>query len=146
MLLNVPALITPDALHGLASLGHGDELVIADANFPSARIARSAGARLVEMAGADAPAVLAAVLQLLPLDDFEPVAAWTMAVVGDATAVPAPVAQFQQALRQAGQRPAEPLERFAFYERASRSQLLLRCGELRKYGNIILRKGVIARD
>lgn len=146
MLLNIPSLITPDALHGLASLGHGDEVAIVDANFPAARIARSAAAALVQIPGADAPAVLAAVLRLLPLDDFEPVAAWTMAVVDDPGAVPAPVAQFQQALRDAGQRPAQALERFAFYERAGRSQLLLRSGEQRKYGNIILRKGVIACD
>ena len=146
MLRHIPALLTPDALHALASLGHGDELVIADANFPSDRIARHAGARRVELAGADAPTVLEAVLRVLPLDDFEPVAAWTMAVVDDPQAVPAPVAAFQQLLRAAGERPAVALERYAFYDRAAGAQLILRSGEQRRYGNLILRKGVIASD
>ena len=72
MLKTIPPLLTPDALHALASMGHGDELAIVDANFPAARVAAQGGARLVQLAGADAPQVLRAVLQVLPLDDFVP--------------------------------------------------------------------------
>ena len=127
-------------------MGHGDEVAIVDANFPAARVAQQGGARLVQLAGATAPQVLKAVLQVLPLDDFVPEAAWTMQVVGDASAVPEPVAEFAAALLQAGEPPAVTLERFDFYQRARSAFVILRSGEARKYGNILLRKGVIASD
>ncbi len=143
MLKNLPPLLTPDLLHALASMGHGDEVAIVDANFPAARVAAVSGARLVQVAGADAPALLRAVLAVLPLDDFGPAAAWTMQVVGDSAAVPPPVADFQRVLRAAGEREAVPLERFAFYERAEAAFAILRSGEQRRYGNLLLRKGVV---
>src|SRR5687767_9040326 len=98
MLKNVSPLLTPDALHGLASMGHGDDVAIVDANFPATAVAARSGARLVQLAGTTSPQALQAVLQLLPLDDFVPDAAWTMQVVGDAGAVPAPVAEFSALL------------------------------------------------
>lgn len=146
MLKNIPPLLTPDALHALASMGHGDEVAIVDANFPAAGVARLGGARHVELAGANATEVLQAVLHVLPLDHFESDAAWTMQVVGDALAIPEPVAEFAAALRQAGEPPAATLERFDFYRRAQSAFVILRSGESRKYGNILLRKGVIASD
>ncbi len=144
MLKNIPPLLTPDALHALASMGHGDDVAIVDANFPAAHVARQGGARLVHLAGATAPQVLQAVLQLLPLDDFVPDAARTMQVVGDAGAVPAPVAEFAQMLQSAGEQAAAPLERFDFYQHAQSAFVILSTGEQRTYGNILLRKGVIA--
>ena|SRR5436190_10620244 len=146
MLKTIPPLLTPDALHALASMGHGDELAIVDANFPAARVAAQGGARLVQLAGADAPQVLRAVLQVLPLDDFVPDAAWTMQVVGDAAAVPPPVAEFRALLAGASERAPVPLERFEFYARAAAAFVILRSSESRKYGNILLRKGVLASD
>lgn len=146
MLKNIPPLLTPDALHALASMGHGDDVAIVDANFPAASMAGKGGARLVQLAGASATQALQAVLQLLPLDDFVPEAAWTMQVVGNATAVPGPVAEFAAALQAVGEAPAATLERFDFYQRAQSAFLILQTGESRKYGNILLRKGVIASD
>ena len=146
MLKNIPSLLTPDTLHALASMGHGDDVAIVDANFPAAGMAQKGGARLVQLAGANATQALQAVLQLLPLDDFVPEAAWTMQVVGDADAVPGPVAEFAAALQAAGEAPAATLERFDFYRRAQSAFLILQTGEQRKYGNILLRKGVIASD
>ncbi|CAN5493351.1 RbsD/FucU family protein [soil metagenome] len=146
MLKNIPPLLTPDALHALASMGHGDDVAIVDANFPGASTALHGGARLVQLSGCNSPKALAAVLQLLPLDSFVPDAAWTMQVVGDAASVPAPVAEFSKLLEQAGERPALALERFDFYERARGAFAIFQTGELRKYGNIILRKGVLASD
>lgn len=143
MLKNLPALLVPDALHALASMGHGDELAIVDANFPAARIAAAGGARLVRLPGATAPQVLQAVLCVLPLDDFGPEASWTMAVVGDASALPAPVQEFRALLHAAGQAPPSALERMAFYERCLGAFLILQSGEPRRYGNVLLRKGVI---
>lgn len=77
MLKHIPALLTPDALHALASMDHGDTLAIVDAHFPAARLAAQAGARLVQaqVPGADTPALLRAVLALMPLDDATPEAA-----------------------------------------------------------------------
>jgi len=146
MLKHIPPLLTPDALHALASMGHGDDVAIVDANFPAAHVARKSGAQLVQLAGVTSPQALAAVLRLLPLDDFVPDAAWTMQVVGDAEAVPAPVAEFATVLHQAGERPAASLERFEFYKRTESAFVILQTGERRKYGNILLRKGVIASD
>ena len=139
MLKHIPPLLTPDALFALASMGHGDELALVDANFPAARLAAARGARLVPLPGADAPAVLA----LLPLDDFGAEAAWTMQVVGDAAAVPPPVAEFRAVLRDGGEREPATLERAAFYERATAAFAILQCGERRRYGNLLLRKGVL---
>lgn len=146
MLKNLPPLLTPNALHALASMGHGDDVAIVDANFPAARLAQQGGARLVQLAGASAAEALKAVLQVLPLDYFATEAAWTMQVVGDAKAVAAPVAEFTAVLVQAGEQPAGTLERFDFYHRAQSAFVILRTGERRKYGNILLRKGVIASD
>jgi L-fucose mutarotase len=146
MLKNIPPLLTPDALHALASMGHGDDVAIVDANFPAAQVAHKSGARLVQLAGATTPQALEAVLQLLPLDNFVPDAAWTMQVVGDASAIPEPVAEFASVLHQAGERPAVSLERFDFYTQAQNAFLILQTGEQRKYGNILLRKGVISSD
>ena len=146
MLKNLPLLLTPDALHALASMGHGDDLAIVDANFPSASLARQGGARLVELPGTDAPALLQAVLQLLPLDTFTADPARTMAVVGDAAAVPPPVAAFQAALAAAGEAPAMAVERHAFYAQAGAAFAIFRTGEMRKYGNILLRTGVVSSD
>lgn len=146
MLKNIPSLLTPDALHALASMGHGDDVAIVDANFPAARVAQQGGARLVQLPGASATEALKAVLQVLPLDNFVPEAAWTMQVVGDANAVPAPVTELAAVLLQAGEQPAATLERFDFYQRAQSAFVILRTGEQRKYGNILLRKGVIASD
>ncbi|HET9821691.1 MAG TPA: RbsD/FucU domain-containing protein [Burkholderiaceae bacterium] len=143
MLKHVPPLLTPDALHALASLGHGDDVAIVDAHFPAARVAAAHGARLVRLPGADAPAVLRAVLALLPLDAPGP-AAWTMQVIGDAAAVPPAVAELNATLQAAGEAPAAVLARFAFYEHAERAFAIFVSGETRTYGNVLLRAGVLA--
>jgi L-fucose mutarotase len=146
MLKHIPSILTPDALHALASMGHGDDVAIVDANFPAARLAAASGARLVDLAGVDAPTALRAVLRLLPVDDFVANPLRTMQVVGDVSAVPPPVTEFKAVLMAAGEEPPVGLERHAFYQQASAAFLILRTGEQRKYGNILLRKGVVAED
>jgi L-fucose mutarotase len=88
--------------------------------------------------------VLDAVLSVLPLEDFVDQAALTMQVVGDATAVPEAVRDFDATLRRHGCSPSTPLERFAFYERAAAAFAIVATGERRTYGNILLKKGVVA--
>lgn len=139
MLKGLSPLLTADLLHVLASMGHGDEIVLADANFPAVTHAR----RLVSMPGVDAPQVLDAVLSVLPLDDFVDHAALTMQVVGDAAQVPQAVQDFDLTLRQHGCRPSVSLERFAFYQRAAGAFAIVATGERRIYGNILLKKGVV---
>ena len=139
MLKGLSPLLTPDLLHVLASMGHGDELVIADANFPAATHAR----RLVRLPGVDAPRVLDAVLSVLPLDDFVDQPALTMQVVGDAHAVPPVVQAFDASLLRHGAAASTSIERFAFYERASAAFAIVATGECRVYGNILLKKGVV---
>jgi L-fucose mutarotase len=141
MLKGLDPPLGPDLLHALASMGHGDELVIADANFPAASVAR----RLIRLPGIDAPRALGAILSALPLDTFTETPAAVMAVVGDPAAVPPPVRDFQAVLDVAAGRPVRIalLERFAFYERAKAAFAVVATGEPRFYGNIIVVKGVI---
>ena len=141
MLKRLSPLLTPDLLHALASMGHGDEIAIVDANFPSA----SLGKRVIAIAGAGAHEVLAAVLDVLPLDTVESPAAFTMEVVGDAAALPEPVADFAAVLADHDLADIEigHLERRAFYERARDAFAVVRTGELRPYGNILLVKGTV---
>ena len=140
MLKGLSPLLSPDLLHVLASMGHGDEIVLADAFFPAATHAK----RLVRLPGVDANRVLDAVLSVLPLDSFVPDAAFTMQVVGVAAAVPPAVGYLHTTLARPGGRPAASLERFAFYERAAQAFAIVATGEIRTYGNILLKKGVAA--
>jgi L-fucose mutarotase len=140
MLKGIDPLLTPDLLHALASAGHGDVIAIVDANFPAARVAH----RLVQVPGADAPRVLNAVLSLLPIDDFEPDGLRVMQVVGDPAAIPDPVQDFVAVLGRFGLPPPATLERHAFYAQATDAFAIVRTGERRFYGNILLTKGVIS--
>src|SRR5260221_10889060 len=132
MLKGIDPLLHADLLHALASMGHGDEIVIVDANFPAASVAR----RLIRLDGVDAPRALSAVLSVFPLDTFVPTPAHVMQVVGDPAKVPETVREFRAILERAAGRPIAPqsIERHAFYERARSAFALLATGEQRKYG------------
>src|SRR5690242_5766201 len=118
-------------------MGHGDEIVIADANFPASAMAR----RLVRADGIDAVRMTGAIASVLPLDTFVPAAAFRMAVVDRPDDVPPITAQFAQALEAHGYRgPIAPVERFAFYERAKAAFAVVASGETRLYGNLLLKK------
>ncbi|MCV6600671.1 MAG: ribose ABC transporter [Cohaesibacter sp.] len=142
MLRDIDPVLSPDLLHILRSMGHGDELVIADANFP----ASSVGQRVTRLDGLEATRVLEAVLSVMPLDHFVSDPAHVMEVVGDAQMVPPVVAAFQACINERADHPAslQSLERFAFYERARRAFAVVQTGETRLYGNIIVKKGVVA--
>ena len=139
MLRGVPPLLTPDLLHALASMGHGDRIAIVDANFPAASHAR----RLVALPGATADVAMAAVLALMPLDDFEPDPASVMRVVGDPEAVPEVIARFAAILARQGAGGPAGLDRHDFYRAAREAFVIVQTGERRLYGNILLTKGVI---
>lgn len=141
MLHNIPPILSPDLLHSLRAMGHGDEIVISDANFP----ATSMGKRCHRLDGISATDALQAILKLLPLDAYDPNSALVMEVVGDPTAVPPIVTAFQKIIDKTADTPApvQGLERFKFYDRASQAFAVVQTGETRLYGNIILKKGVI---
>jgi L-fucose mutarotase len=141
MLRGIHPLLVPDLLHAMAAMGHGDELAIVDANFPAA----SVGKRVVELRGVNSPALLAAVLTVFPLDTVAVPAALTMDVEGEPGTVPAPVADFAAAMSDHGLADCEigQLERHAFYARARNAFVVVRTGELRPYGNILLVKGTV---
>jgi L-fucose mutarotase len=141
MLKGIHPLLHADLLHALASMGHGDELVIADTNFPAASIAR----RLIQASGASAPEALDAILTVFPLDTFLRPSALTMQIVGDATAIPEPVREFSAVFARHGRAAIDfgKLEREAFYARARNAYAVVRTGDLRPYGNILLVKGVV---
>jgi len=141
MLIGIDPLLGPDCLAVLRAMGHGDYLVLADANFPAASSAR----RLVRMDGADMLRALAAVLSVLPIDDFEPEPLISMQVVGDPSAVPPIVRDMQLLVDQivpTGPRIV-PRERFAFYELARSAYAVIATSERAFYANLILRKGVV---
>jgi L-fucose mutarotase len=144
MLKGIHPLLSPDLLHALASMGHGDAIAIVDGNFPAAANAR----RLIESPGTTSPEMLAAVLTVLPLDTRVMPAVFTMEVTGDPTAVPPPVAEFAAVLTEMDMADMEigHLERQAFYERARAAFAIVRTGESRRFGNILLVKGVVASD
>jgi L-fucose mutarotase len=143
MLKGIPHILSPELLHALQAMGHGDEITIVDGNYPG----DSAGPILIRADGHGGTDLLEAILTLFPLDDFVPDPAVVMQVVGNAAQVPPVVAEYARIV--AKHEPAvnlTSLERFAFYKRANSGYAIVQTGEQRLYGNIILKKGVIRPD
>lgn len=143
MLKGFDPILGPDLLAILRAMGHGDDIAIVDANFPATASAK----RLVRMDGVDAPRVARAILSVLPLDTFVPNAAFRMAVVDRPDDIPPITKEFAALLAAVGYRgEIEPVERFAFYEKARDAYAVVATGELRYWGNLILKKGAIPPD
>jgi L-fucose mutarotase len=141
MLLGIDPLLGPEALATLRAMGHGDLLVLGDANYPACSTAQ----RLVRMDGASLPQALRAVLGVLPIDDFEPMPLVSMQVVGKPDAVPPIVKEMQLLVDRLvpGAPRIAAVERFAFYALAKTAYAVFATGERAFYGNLILRKGVV---
>ncbi|KAM6186718.1 fucose mutarotase isoform 1-T1 [Rhynchocyon petersi] len=146
VLKGVPALLSPELLYALARMGHGDEIVLADANFPTSSLCQC-GPLEIRADGLGIPQLLEAVLKLLPLDTYVEIPAAVMELVpSDQTrGLQTPVwKQYESLLHQAGcTKPLEKVERFAFYERAKKAFAVVATGETALYGSIILKKGVL---
>lgn len=143
MLKGLDARLGPDLLHVLAMMGHGDEIALVDTNFPAHSVAAGTIYGSALAIGADMTGAVGAVLSLLPLDRFVSAAAVTMQVVDDASAIPEAVAEVTPLILAEGV-GIEAIERFAFYQRARSAFAIVQTLETRVYGNIILKKGVIA--
>ena len=140
MLKGIDPLLGPELLAMLRAMGHGDEIVIADANFPAAANAR----RLIRLEGASSPRAAQAIVSVLPLDDFVPQAAFRMEVSDAPDTVPPVCRELDQVLEAAGyDRGVAPIERHAFYARAREAFGIVATGEPRFWGNLILKKGAI---
>ena len=147
MLIGIDPALSPDLLHALASMGHGDEIVVADSNFPAASVAASTTVGEPLRMDVSTPRAVEAILSLLPLDTFVPAPIARMAVVDDPDAVPDVQREVDEVLRRTGAPgTVESVERHAFYERAARAFAVVRTGERRFYGCVILVKGVIGPD
>ena len=140
MLKNIPKILSPDLLKILCEMGHGDELVIADANFP----AESCGQRVVRADGHGGAKMLEAVLSVIPLDTYAKENFVLMQVVAGDNVRPTIWEEYKKiaAAKDPNVRAGFE-ERFAFYERAKKAYAIVATGEGAVYANIILKKGVI---
>jgi L-fucose mutarotase len=141
MLKGIPSLLSPDLMHALLSMGHGDEIVLADGNFPGPSHAK----RLVRMDGLGVCAVLEAIVRFFPLDEFVEDHAVVMAVVDPNAPEPPIWEEFRQVLAQGEGRAVSltAIERNAFYERARRAYCIVGTSEKALYANLLLKKGVV---
>lgn len=140
MLKGISALISPELLKVLSEMGHGDEIVLADAHFPG----HSIGQRVIRLDGVKMPELLEGILALIPLDQYDPTHFILMEKVPGDPVEPVIWKEYERALAR-----CEPdtklawLERFAYYERAKRAYCVVVTGETAQYANIILKKGVV---
>ncbi|MEJ2053979.1 MAG: RbsD/FucU domain-containing protein [Calditrichaceae bacterium] len=141
MLKNIPNLLSPDLLKILMEMGHGNEIVIADGNFPSASIAQ----RLVRLDGHGIPEILEAVLKFFPLDTYVDSPAGLMAVTQGDPYKPVIWDEYRKIILESKEpfKDFEYIERFAFYERAQNAYAVIATSESALYANIILKKGVV---
>ncbi len=141
MLKNIPNILSPDLLKILMEMGHGDEIVIADGNFPAASIAQ----RLVRLDGHGIPEILEAILNFFPLDTYVESPVGLMAVPPGDNIKPVIWNKYRKIILESKEpfKEFEYIEKFAFYERAKKAYAIIATSESALYANIILKKGVV---
>lgn len=140
MLKGISPLISPELLKILSEMGHGDEIVLADAHFP----AHSVGQRVVRADGIGTVPLLKGILDLIPLDQYDRSNFVLMEVVPGDNVQPVIWDAYAQVLKAAEpEMEMDKLERFAYYERARKAYCVVATGETAQYANIILKKGVV---
>lgn len=139
MLKGIPAVVSPELLKILCEMGHGDELVIGDGNFPASSNAR----RLIRCDGIGVPEILDAVLKLIPLDAYVESPVMLMAV-SKGESVPEIWKVYEDIItKNNGKTVISQLERFDFYERTRKAYAVIATSERALYANVILKKGVV---
>ncbi len=143
MLKGIPAILSPELLKVVCEMGHGDELVIADGNFPAESIGKNAV--VIRADGHGVPEMLDAILQIIPLDQYVDQPAALMKVVPCDPVVPVIWDEYRALLKKHGEDPdkVEMMERFAFYDRAKNAYAVIATGETAIYANVLLKKGVV---
>lgn len=141
MLKNTPKIVSPELLKVLCEMGHGDEIVIADGNFPSQNISK----RVVRADGLGGAEILDAVTKLIPLDTYAEFNAMTMQLSECDKNLKTPILDEYAAIleKNDGHAKSGALERYAFYDRAREAYAVIATGEEAIYANIIIKKGVI---
>ena len=141
MLKGIPSIISPDLLKILMEMGHGDEIIIADGNFPGASLAN----KLVRLDGHTGPEVLEAVLKLLPLDTYTDNFVLMEKMECDKN-LEIPVWKDYERIAAAGDKGFSKMtyiDRFEFYERAKKAYAVIATSETAQYANILLKKGLV---
>ena len=139
MLKGISPYLSPDLLKTLAEMGHGDEIILADAHFPGHTFCK----RVLRADGVPVNTLLDAIIPVFELDSYAPPLVMMQVVPGDALDPQVEIDYLQAIRRHAPHAPApERIDRFAFYDRAREVYAVLMTGEARKYGNILLKKGV----
>ena len=141
MLKNIPKILSPELVKILMEMGHGDEIVIADGNFPAEAI----GQRVVRCDGHGVPELLDGIMRLFPLDTYTDKPVMLMEVVKGDPVVPTIWDEYKKIINKYEPENCkiEMIERFAFYERAKTAYAVVATGEEAIYANIILKKGVV---
>ena len=142
MLKNIPSILTPDLLKILMEMGHGDEIVIADGNFPAASIAE----KLIRLDGHNVPEILEVILKFFPLDAYVEKPVGLMAVTPGDPTKPVIWEEYRKIILESREpfSEFEYIERYAFYERARKAYAIIATSESALYANIIVKKGVVA--
>ena len=141
MLKGIPKIISPDLMKVLLEMGHGDEIVLADGNFPAA----SCAGKLIRCDGHNVPELLEALLKFFPLDTYSPQPVSLMQVVEGDSVIPTIWDKYQSIIHKYDQTftSFEMVDRFTFYERAKTAYTIVATSEEALYANIILKKGVV---
>lgn len=146
MLKGIDPLLNADVLYALRAMGHGDDLIISDTNFPADSVARETVLGRVLRIDAPAAEVMRAVLTLYPIDTFVDDAAARMEVVGEPATILPVMEEAQAVVSAVGGPTLLGVERYAFYDRAKAAYAVIQSGERRFYGCFALRKGVVGPD
>jgi len=146
MLKGIDPILNADVLYALRAMGHGDDLIIADTNFPSDSVARETVLGDVLRIDRSAAEVVKAVLSLYPIDTFVDDSAARMEVVDEPETILPVMQEVQAEVSAAGGTTMMSIERFAFYDRAKQAYAVIQTGERRFYGCFALRKGVVPPD
>lgn len=142
MLLGIPSEISPDLLKIICEMGHGDEIVLADANFPCASLAQ----RLIRADGIEIPELLSGILKLFPLDQYDKCNFILMNKSEGDDADVSIWSTYENILKQYDYKNEITfIERFDYYERAKKAYAIVATGEKRQYANIILKKGCVLK-
>ncbi len=143
MLKGVPNIISPELLKILMEMGHGDEIVLADGNFPGASCAKDC--KFVRADGHGVPELLEAILQLMPLDTYaQPIFLMDLTPGDAAAGITVPIWEdYKRIVKPHTDEEFGMIERFDFYERAKKAYCIIQTGEKAIYANIILKKGVV---
>lgn len=146
MLKSLDPLLNADVLYALRAMGHGDDLIICDTNFPADSVARQTVlGKLLRIDGVSSARAARAILSVMPLDSFVEKPAGRMEVVGKPTEVLPVMTEVQVEIDKAEGRswPMGSIERFAFYDLAKKAYCVIATGETRFYGCFVFKKGVI---